>query len=84
MSAERSMTLADSIMADTTFVLRGVMSKKWNGVIKFAVSDPIKNKSHELRAAGNGRFEMTVPDARHDSEYVSLCRRCGDGACVCG
>ena len=42
MSAERSMTLADSIMADTTFVLRGVMSKKWNGVIKFAVSDPIK------------------------------------------
>ncbi len=61
MSAERSMTLADSIMADTTFVLRGVMSKKWNGVIKFAVSDPIKNKSHELRAAGNGRFEMTVP-----------------------
>lgn len=55
------MSLADTLMMDTSFVLRGAMSKKWNGMIKFAVTDPVRNKGHELYADRNGRFEMTVP-----------------------
>lgn len=61
MTAGSGMTLADTLMMDTSFVLRGAMTKKWNGMVKFAVTDPVKNKGHELHADRNGRFEMTVP-----------------------
>ena len=60
-AGSETMSLADTLMMDTSFVLRGAMSKKWNGMIKFAVTDPVRNKGHELYADRNGRFEMTVP-----------------------
>lgn len=60
-AAEPGMTLGDTLMADTSFVLKGAMSKKWNGMVEFAVTDPVKNRGHELHAGKNGRFEMTVP-----------------------
>lgn len=60
-TAAEDTTLADSLMAETSFVLRGVMSKKWKGSVNFAVSDPVRNVGHKLEADGRGRFNMTVP-----------------------
>lgn len=57
----KEMALADSLMAETSFVLRGEVSKKWRGKeLKFAVTDPVKNTGHEL-SYKNGQFEMSVP-----------------------
>lgn len=50
-----------SLLDEGTFVLRGSMSPRWGGVVRFAVSDPVKNRVHELKADRNGNFCMTVP-----------------------
>lgn len=57
----QAMSLADSLMAETSFTIRGEISKTWrNRGVKFAVTDPVKNKLHDIVHDG-GRFEMTVP-----------------------
>lgn len=54
-------SVSDSLMTQTSFVLRGELSKSWRGKgIKFAVTDPIKNTGHEI-SHKDGRFEMTIP-----------------------
>ena len=50
-----------SLLDEGTFVLRGSMSPRWGGVVRFAVSDPVKNRPHELKADRKGNFCMTVP-----------------------
>ncbi|MCM1162840.1 MAG: TlpA family protein disulfide reductase [Muribaculaceae bacterium] len=53
--------VSDSLMTQTSFVLRGELSKSWRGKeIKFAVTDPIKNTGHVINHK-DGRFEMTIP-----------------------
>lgn len=54
--------MADSILTDTSFQLRGNMSKIWRDKdLKFALTDPVKNTSHIIDVDKNGRFDMAVP-----------------------
>lgn len=54
-------SMAVSLLDEGSFVLRGRMSPRWGGMVRFAVSDPVKNRGYELRADRKGRFDMTVP-----------------------
>lgn len=56
-----NVTFADSLLRNASFVIRGEMSKRWNRMVKFAVSDPVKNHGHEIHAEKDGWFEMVAP-----------------------
>lgn len=58
--AGNNATFADSLLRDSSFVIRGEMSIRWNRKVKFAVSDPVKNHVHEIHAGKDGRFEMVA------------------------
>lgn len=57
---EKVSTSTDSLMCETTFVIRGRIAKQYEDKIKFAVTDPVKNKSYNI-SAPEGKFLMTVP-----------------------
>lgn len=57
----QEMSMVDSLLVDTTFVLQGELSDSWHKkTVKFAVTDPVKNEIHEITHS-KGRFDMTVP-----------------------
>lgn len=50
-----------SLFQNSHFVIRGEMSRAWNGSVRLAVSDPIKNQGYELRATDGRHFLKTIP-----------------------
>lgn len=49
-----------SLFDKTSFVIRGTMSPAWNGQIRLAVTDPIKNNGHTIHTSEGNRFEKTI------------------------
>lgn len=60
-----STACSDSIITElfkeTSFVIKGEMSPRWEGSLDLAVTDPIKNHRHTLKTTAGNRFECVVP-----------------------
>ena len=50
-----------SLFQSNWFVIRGEMSRAWNGAVRLAVTDPVRNHSYDLRATDGKHFQKTIP-----------------------
>ena len=47
-------SMAVSLLDEGSFVLRGRMSPRWGGMVRFAVSDPVKNRGMSFGPTARG------------------------------
>ena len=50
-----------SLFQSNWFVIRGEMSRAWNGTVRLAVTDPVRNHSYDLSATDGKHFQKTIP-----------------------